>query len=88
MMNNPEFIYIWVNPEEMSIAICACESSNKDALKVSYEHDCDIYSANLFDELRNSDKVLFQERSYRLKGVVSQGRKVARFNILDCMKLA
>ena len=33
MMNNPECIYIWVNPEQKVIAICACENNSKDALK-------------------------------------------------------
>ena len=83
MMNNPECIYIWVNPEQKVIAICACENNSKDALKVPTGRNCEIFSTSLFEELMNLN-VGFQENStYRLTGVLSQGQKVARFNILE-----
>ena len=83
LLNEPEYIYIWVNPEDMTLAICACEGSNKDALKVSKKRDCEFYSANLFLELRNMNEKLQDDCTYRLEGIVSQGKKVARFNILE-----
>ncbi len=86
-MNNPEYIYIWVNPDDLSIAICSCESSNKDAIKVSFKRECELYSAGLFKELKSSDKVNFEERTYSLNGVISQGKKVAKFNILENLKV-
>ncbi len=83
MMNNPEYIYIWVNPEEKAIAICACESSNKDALKVPTGRNCEIFSTGLFEELKNLNIGLFADCTYRLFGVLSQKNKVARFSILE-----
>lgn len=83
MMNNPECIYIWVNPEQKVIAICACESSNKDALKVPTGRNCEIFSTSLFEELMNLNVGLQEDHTYRLNGVLSQGQKVARFSILE-----
>ena len=83
MMNNPEYIYIWVNPEEMAIAICACERTNKDALKVPTGRNCEIKSTSLFKELKSMNLGLFDDCTYRLTGIISQGRKVVRFNILE-----
>ena len=83
LMNDPEYIYIWVNPKELVIAICACEKSTKDALKVPASRECEIYSANLIEEIRKTNLQLFEECTYRLNGVISQGKKVAKFNILE-----
>lgn len=87
MMNNPEYIYIWVNPDDMAIAICTCERSNKDALKVSDKRECEIYSTGLFEELKKANKNLSDERTYRLVGEVSKGKKVARFSIKENVDL-
>ncbi len=84
-MNDPEYIYIWVNPDDMEIAICSCESGNKDALKVPGGKNCDLYSSDLFFKLRNTDLGLTDDRTYRFSGVISKGNKVARFNIKKSM---
>lgn len=81
MMDNPEYIYIWVNPDEMAIAICTSEKSNKDALKVPDKRECEIYSTGLFEELKKANRNLCEECTYRLIGEVSKGKKVARFSI-------
>ena len=87
MMNNPEYIYIWVNPNDKAIAICSCEKSNKDALKVQNKRECEIYSTSLFEELKSLNVDLIEDCTYRLTGIVSQGKKVARFNITGSLVL-
>ena len=87
MMNEPEYIYIWVNPNDKAIAICSCEKSNKDALKVQTKRECEIYSTSLFEELKSLNIGLIEGCTYRLTGIVSQGKKVARFNIIENLEL-
>ena len=87
MMNEPEYIYIWVNPNDKAIAICSCEKSNKDALKVQAKRECEIYSTSLFEELKSLNIGLIEGCTYRLTGIVSQGKKVARFNIIENLEL-
>ena len=83
MMNNPEYIYIWINPNDKAIAICSCEQSNKDALKIPTKRECELYSTGLFEELKCLNVGLLDGCTYRLTGSVSQGKKVARFNIIE-----
>ncbi|SCW67175.1 hypothetical protein SAMN02910456_02504 [Ruminococcaceae bacterium YRB3002] len=83
MMNNPEYIYIWVNPEDLVVAICSCDGSNKDAVKVKDKRECEIYSTTLFEELKrtNMGAGLSENCTYRFAGSVNKGNKVATFRI-------
>lgn len=83
MMNDPEYIYIWVNPNDTTIAICSCDKTSKDALKIPSGRNCELYSTTLFEELKHINSGLKEDNTYRLKGYVSQGKKVARFNVLE-----
>ena len=83
LMNDPEYVYIWVNPEDKEIAICSCEERSKDALKVPNSKNCDLYSSDLFFTLKKTDLGLAEDKTYRFQGQISKGNKVARFNIKE-----
>ena len=82
-MNNPDYIYIWVNPDEKEIAICCADKSSKDAIKVKMAKECEIYSAFLFSKLKWTASCLEDDKTYVLEGILSKGNKVARFSIAD-----
>lgn len=82
-MNDPEYIYIWVNPADSEIAICSADKNSKDVLKINRAKECEIYSSFLFDKLKKITPTLNKDSTYRLEGVLNKSRKVARFKITD-----
>ena len=83
LMNSPEYIYIWVNPDDMEIAICNADKSSKDALKIHSGHECEIYSTFLFSKLKKTAPCLKENRTYKLAGILSRDNRVARFSLID-----
>lgn len=83
LMNDPEYIYIWINPENREIAICSADKSSKDVLKINKARECEIYSKFLFDRLKTTTPNLEKDRTYRFEGTLSQNRRIARFKITD-----
>ena len=83
MMNDPQYIYIWVNPEDKTLAICTCDKSSKDAVSIRYNRDCEIYSGGLFYELQKLNNELMDDRTYRLTGDTMRDNRVAVFQISE-----
>ena len=84
-LNNPEYVYIWINPKDNSIAICACENGSRDAIRVNTNRDCEIYSMALFYELGRLNRDLFDDRTYRIDGSVKQGDRILVFSMYDAI---
>lgn len=87
MMNDPEYVYIWVNPGEKTIAICVSDKKNKDAVPIKENRDAEIYSSGLFYELARLNSELSDDRSYMVKGLVMPGNRMAEFNILNSIAI-
>ena len=83
LMNRPEYVYIWVNPDEKELAICCADKGSKDAIKVKKAKECEIYSRFLFSKLKRTAPNLEHDKTYVFEGVLSKGNKVARFSIAD-----
>ena len=86
MLNDPRYIYIWVNPQEKSIAICVCGNDNKDAVKVLPKRECEIYSSELFSELGRLQENWCTDCTYRVEGIVLNSKKMAVFQLSDNAK--
>lgn len=79
MLNDPQYIFIWVHPEEKTIAICACDKNSKDAVKILPKRECEIYSTNLFVELSRLQPDWSDECTYRVQGKVEDTKMIAKF---------
>ena len=85
LMNDPKYVYICVNPNKKTIAICACDDNSKDAIAVRTKRDCEIYSSGLFYELARINRTIDDDSSYRVTGNIKQGDKIAEFSIFDAV---
>ncbi len=86
-MNNPEYVYIWINPKENTIAICACDKENRDAVRVKTSKDCEIYSAALFYELGRLNRDLDDDCTYRINGKLKRGDRISEFSMGDAFNV-
>ena len=88
-IDNPEYVYIWINPEEKAIVICSCEKGSKDAVKIEQKKDCEIYSSKLFHELGVlAEGSLMEDSTYKLDGRILYGNKMAKFDINSAERLS
>ena len=71
VIDNPEYIYILVNPEKKKIAICQAHETDKDAIKIKTEgcSYCDIYSTELMTQISLLNETIVSNVSYRLFGI-------------------
>ncbi len=83
LLNDPQYVYICINPKEKTIAICASDGAGKDAVKVKDERNFEIYSSGLFYELERLNRDMYDDTTYRVDGIVETGYMKAEFSILD-----
>ena len=79
MLSDPQYIYIWVHPEEKAIAICVCDKYSKDAVKILPKRECEIYSTNLFAELSRLQPDWSNVYTYRVQGMIEKTNTIAKF---------
>lgn len=80
MMNNPPYIYLWVNPEQKTIAIRAGADNGRDMISTQKKRDFEVYSTALFYELRRLNRDMQDDCTYRLKGSVKNST-IAEFSL-------
>ena len=79
-LNDPEYIYILVNPHTKKIAVCKAGESDKDAIKImGREAYCDVYSTELMYQISSLNENITSNVSYRLYGTEKNG--FAEFDI-------
>ena len=85
LLNDPPYIYIWVNPKEKTIALCAGDERRKDAIQIS-SRDGEVYSSGLFYELRRLNRNMQDDCSYKIEGKIIKDNTVAEFNVLNVIR--
>ena len=83
LLSDPQYIYIWVHPEERAIAICVCDKSSKDAVKILPKRECEIYSTELFVELGRLQPDWSSGSTYRIQGMIENTNMIAKFYLRD-----
>ena len=81
MMNNPPYIYLWVNPEQKTIAIRVGDSNGRDVISTQKKRDCEVYSTALFYEFRRLNRDMQDDCTYRINGSMKKNNTVAEFSL-------
>ena len=84
LLNEPP--YIWVNPKEKTIALCAGDEKRKDAIQINSNREAEVYSSGLFYELRRLNRDMQDDCSYRIEGKIIKDNTVAEFDVLNVIR--
>ena len=86
LLNDPPYVYIWVNPKEKTIALCAGDEKRKDAIQINSNREAEVYSSGLFYELRRLNRDMQDDCSYRIEGKIIKDNTVAEFDVLNVIR--
>lgn len=90
LLGNPEYIQILVNPDKHMLALRKSNRTDRSAHRVSIYHldskYCyELYSFDFLQKLREVNKNLENNQSYRIYGELNRKEGIAHFSINNCV---